>query len=111
MMTRRLARKNIRTGLIVGAICMFMFGITFVVAAAYVLVSPLDPEIPPAGEEIHLPGPCILPMLTAVGITLAVIGMTIIELTVVGVILTVVCIILWIKDTRREIDELPLDEH
>jgi hypothetical protein len=36
MMTRRLARKNVRTGLIVGAICMFMFGLTFVVAAAYV---------------------------------------------------------------------------
>jgi protoheme IX farnesyltransferase len=36
MMTRRLARKNVRTGLIVGAICMFMFGITFVVAAVYV---------------------------------------------------------------------------
>ena len=32
----RLARKNIRTGLIVTAICMFMFGITFVVAAIYV---------------------------------------------------------------------------
>jgi hypothetical protein len=36
MMTRRLARKNIITGLIVAAICIFMFGLTFVVAAAYV---------------------------------------------------------------------------
>jgi len=36
MMTRRLARKNIRTALIVTAVSMFMFGITFVVAAAYV---------------------------------------------------------------------------
>jgi hypothetical protein len=36
MLTRRLARKNIRTGLIVGAVCMFMFGISFVVAAVYV---------------------------------------------------------------------------
>ena len=36
MMTRRLARKNIRTGVIVAAICFFMFGITFVVAAVYV---------------------------------------------------------------------------
>jgi hypothetical protein len=36
MMTRRLARKNIRTGLIVTAICLFMFGITFLVAAIYV---------------------------------------------------------------------------
>jgi hypothetical protein len=36
MMTRRLARKNVRTGLIVGGICMFMFGLTFIVAAIYV---------------------------------------------------------------------------
>jgi sugar phosphate permease len=36
MLTRRLARKNIRTGLIVSAICMFVFGITFVIAAVYV---------------------------------------------------------------------------
>jgi hypothetical protein len=36
MMTRGLARKNIRTGLIVGGICMFMFGLTFVVAAVYI---------------------------------------------------------------------------
>jgi hypothetical protein len=36
MMNRRLARKNVRTGLIVGGICMFMFGLTFVVAAVYI---------------------------------------------------------------------------
>jgi hypothetical protein len=35
-MNRRLALKNIRTGLIVGAICMLMFGLTFLVAAVYV---------------------------------------------------------------------------
>ena len=35
-MNRRLAKKNIRTGWIVAAICMFMFGITFVAAALYV---------------------------------------------------------------------------
>jgi hypothetical protein len=73
-------------------------------------VSPLDPEIPPAGEEIHLPGPSLLPILTAVGITLALVGVTtFIELTVVGVIMTVVCIWRWVGDTRREIEELPLD--
>jgi hypothetical protein len=36
MMTRRLARKNIRTGLIVSAICMFMFGLAFLAAAIYI---------------------------------------------------------------------------
>ena len=64
------------------------------------LVSPLDPEIPPAGEEIHLPGPSMLPILTAVGITLALVGVTtFIELTVVGVLLTIVCI--WALDRRH----------
>jgi hypothetical protein len=74
------------------------------------LVSPLDPEVPPVGEEIHLPGPSILPVLTAIGITLMLVGVTtFIELTVIGGVLTLWCIVRWIKDTRAEIDELPLD--
>jgi hypothetical protein len=75
-------------------------------------MSPIDPEIPPVGEEVHLPGPSLLPLLTAVGITLALVGITtMIELTVIGVILTVWAVARWIKDTRREIDELPLEHH
>ena len=73
-------------------------------------MSPLDPEIPPAGEEIHLPGPSMMPILTAVGITLALVGVTtFIELTVVGVLLTIYCVWRWINETRHEIEELPLD--
>jgi hypothetical protein len=73
-------------------------------------VSPLEQEPPPVGEEIHLPGPSILPALTAVGITLALIGVTtIIALTFIGGILTIVCAVRWIKETRHEVDELPLD--
>jgi len=34
-MDRSLARKNIRSGLIVGAVCLFMFGMTFVAALIY----------------------------------------------------------------------------
>jgi len=73
-------------------------------------MSPLDSEAPPAGEDVHLPGPSLLPLLTAVGITFTIIGITTyIELTVVGLVLSVVCILLWVRDTRRDIDELPLD--
>jgi hypothetical protein len=73
-------------------------------------MSPLDPEIPPAGEEIHLPGPTILPLLTAAGITLAIVGVTTSLILVIGGgVLTVACAIRWIMDTRSEIDELPLD--
>jgi hypothetical protein len=73
-------------------------------------MSPLDPEVPPVGEEIHLPAPTIVPVLTAIGITLTLVGITTyIELTVVGALLTVACVVRWIKDTRHDIDELPLD--
>jgi hypothetical protein len=73
-------------------------------------VSSLEPDVPPAGEEVHLPGPSILPVLTAVGITLALVGITtFIVLTIAGGILTLACVVRWFKDTRHDIDELPLD--
>jgi hypothetical protein len=76
--------------------------------------TPADPrsarEAPPVGEEIHLPGPSILPVLTAVGITLTLVGVTtFIELTIAGGILTIACAVRWIKETRADIDELPLE--
>lgn len=73
-------------------------------------MSQLDPEVPPTGEEIHLPGPSIIPLMTAVGITLTLVGVTTyIELTVIGLIITVYCVLRWVRDTKREVDELPLD--
>ena len=35
----------------------------------------LKNNVPPAGEDIHLPGPSILPLLVAIGITCAIIGL------------------------------------
>jgi hypothetical protein len=34
-MDRKLAEKNLRAGLLAGALCMFIFGATFIVAAIY----------------------------------------------------------------------------
>ena len=73
-------------------------------------MSRLDPQVPPAGEEIHLPVPTILPLLLTVGITAILLGLTTFWiLWVLGGILTIVVIIRWIMDTRRDIAELPLD--
>jgi hypothetical protein len=73
-------------------------------------VTPLDPEVPPVGEEIHLPEPSVVPVLTAIGITLTLIGFTtFIELTFAGGLLTVGCVIAWIRRTRTDVDQLPLD--
>ncbi|MGA2010654.1 MAG: hypothetical protein ABSH51_09000 [Solirubrobacteraceae bacterium] len=67
-------------------------------------------DTPPVGEEIHLPGPTALPLLSAISITLIVIGTTITWIfSIVGLILFVITTALWIRDTRRDIDELPED--
>jgi len=49
-------------------------------------------QLPPPSEEIHIPEPSYLPALTALGIPLVVVG-----------------IVLWIRQTREEIAELPLE--
>ncbi|MGH2913460.1 MAG: hypothetical protein ACRDMX_00565 [Solirubrobacteraceae bacterium] len=67
-------------------------------------------ETPPVGEEIHLPGPTILPLLSAVSITLIVVGTTLgWILSIIGVILFIVTTAIWIRDTRHDISELPED--
>ncbi len=73
-------------------------------------MSALDPETPPAGEHIHLPGPSLQPVLLAFGITLTLVGVTLgLYIVISGLILTVWVIIRWILDTRREMSELPED--
>jgi hypothetical protein len=73
-------------------------------------VSDEHSQAPPAGEEIHLPGPTILPFVMGIGITLAVIGTTITWLfSIVGVVIFIVTLLMWIRDTRRDISELPED--
>ena len=75
-------------------------------------MSPIDRPAPPASEEIHLPGPSIQPLLLAVGITLTLLGTTIFfPFVIAGAILSLWVIVSWIRATRREIDELPLDHH
>ena len=75
-------------------------------------MSPLDPDIPPTGEEIHLPGGSIQPLLLAVGITMSIVGITTsIVIVIAGVILSVVVIARWIADTRRDVSELPVEHH
>lgn len=68
-----------------------------------------DPEIPPVGEEIHLPGGSIQPLLLTIGITAALLGVTLgLPLLIAGLVLTVWVIVRWVADTRRDIAELPL---
>jgi hypothetical protein len=69
-----------------------------------------DPAADEAGETIHLPGPSYHPVLVALGVTLAVTGVVLYPpATVLGLLITAITLYLWIRDTRREISELPLE--
>jgi len=71
-------------------------------------MTPTEPTAPPVGEEIHLPGPSLVPIFNAVGMTLALVGLAIgWGVVVVGLVIFVLSLIRWIRDTRRGIDELP----
>jgi hypothetical protein len=73
-------------------------------------VSPLDPPVPPSGEEIHLPGASLQPVLLAFGLTLVLLGITLGNFVLFsGLILSVWIIVRWIADTRRDINHLPED--
>ena len=66
---------------------------------------------PPAGEDIHLPGPSVLPLLVAVAVTCMIIGLTLSWwFSIFGVVLFVGAAGRWVLDTRRDIQELP-EEH
>jgi hypothetical protein len=69
-------------------------------------------ETPPVGEEIHLPGPSLIPVAVAIGITMIVIGSTLgWWLSIVGLVVFIVTTGIWIRDTRRDIEDLPEDHH
>ncbi|HEY5195945.1 MAG TPA: hypothetical protein VIJ51_02835 [Solirubrobacteraceae bacterium] len=71
-------------------------------------MAPLEPDVPPVGEEIHLPEPSILPMLLAVGITLALVGVTISPIFIVaGVLVSVPVLYKWIRSAIGEYRHLP----
>jgi hypothetical protein len=65
---------------------------------------------PAASEDIHLPGPSYLPIIVATAVTLALVGILIsFLLFVAGMVVSVIAVIVWIKDVRAEIAELPLE--
>ena len=72
----------------------------------------LDPGVPPAGEEIHMPRPSIIPLINAAGLALAIVSLTLQwYMVAVGLIVFVVSAIVWIRDVRRDIEDLPLEHH
>jgi len=72
-----------------------------------------DPEhraAPPAGEQIHMPEPSIIPVINAASLALAIVAITL-SWTVVAAALVVfvATTVRWVADVRRDIADLPLE--
>ena len=67
---------------------------------------------PPVGEQIHMPASSRLPILNAIGLSIAVVSITITPIgIVVGLVLFFITTAIWIRAAARELDELPAEHH
>ena len=59
-------------------------------------------------EAIHLPPPSIWPAVLALGIALILTGLIVnLVVLIVGLVIAVTATALWVRDARREFEELP----
>jgi hypothetical protein len=68
--------------------------------------------VPPAGEEIHMPEPSIIPLVNSAALAIAIVSITLswYVVALAGVVFLITTV-KWIADVRRDIDALPLEHH
>jgi hypothetical protein len=73
-------------------------------------IASTEESAPPPGEPIHLPDPSFLPVVVALGTTIALVGVVLNWVICgIGAAITVYAIARWVRQTRAEIAELPLE--
>jgi hypothetical protein len=69
---------------------------------------PENGRLPAPSETIHLPDPSYVPIIVAAGVSIALIGVVFNPVVLLlGVLVTAVTTVRWVRDTRRDIAELP----
>ena len=67
-------------------------------------------NLPPVGEEVHMPEPSALPLINAASLAFSIVSVTLSWWLVgAGMIIFLATTIRWIRDVRRDIANLPLD--
>ena len=68
--------------------------------------------VPPAGEEIHMPEPSIIPVVNAAALAIAIVSITLTwYIVALAGIVFLITTVKWIADVRRDIQALPLEHH
>ena len=67
-------------------------------------------NVPPAGEQVHMPEPSVLPLINAAALAAAIVSITISWILVAAALIIFLgTTIRWVADVRRDISNLPLD--
>ena len=68
--------------------------------------------VPPAGEEIHMPAPSLIPLINSAALAIMIVSITLswYVVALAGVVFAV-STVMWIADVRRDIAELPREHH
>jgi hypothetical protein len=67
-------------------------------------------NLPPVGEEVHMPESSVLPLINAAALAAAIVSITVSWWLVGGALIVFLgTTIRWIRDVRRDIANLPLD--
>ena len=74
-------------------------------------MSSVEPPVPPAGEELHLPGQSVQPFLLAIFIAVALVGITTAWwISAVGGVAALLVLVAWVRDARQELSDLPVHD-
>jgi hypothetical protein len=68
--------------------------------------------VPPAGEAIHMPEPSLIPLINSAALAILIVSITLSwYLVALAGVVFLVSTVMWIRDVRRDIAELPLEHH
>ena len=66
--------------------------------------------LPEQPEQVHMPEPSYLPVVTGFGITLMLVGVVLTWIiTIIGALIFLPAIVIWVRSARADISELPLE--
>lgn len=70
--------------------------------------SDIERDVPPVGEELHIPGPSVQPVIATFGLVLLLLGLVDLwPVSVIGLLILLGAAVSWIGAARHEFRELP----
>lgn len=68
----------------------------------------IERDVPPVGEELHIPGPSVQPAVATFGLVLLLLGLVDkLPVAILGLVILLLASVSWIRAAHREFQHLP----